>query len=901
MIDSTRLVVLVDGSSYLFRAFHGLPPLTSHSGHPTGAIHGVVNMLTKLYEDYQPGYFGVIFDAKGKTFRHELYQAYKANRPATPDDLVVQIKPLQELIKALGFTLIVESGVEADDVIGTLAQRALDEHYQVVISSGDKDMAQLLRHADITLLDTMKNQATTAADVARRFKVDRLKADQVIDFLALVGDSSDNIPGVAKVGPKTAAKWLAEYGHVDNLIANASRIAGKVGDNLRAGIEQLRLSRELATIRCDIPLAFSIADLALQPGNSYKVENLCATYDLKHIKDRFLADAKTNQVTEASLMSDYQAITSIEARDELLQRLANLPVFAIDTETDSLNYMQAALVGISISVKPGEACYLPLAHQFTRNLPLRETLDLLKPILENPAIGKIGQHLKYDRHIFARYGIEIKGFCDDTMLMSYCYNSTATRHNMDALADYYLNHQTITFEQIAGKGTKQLTFDQIDLETASRYACEDADITYRLHQFFTARLATTPALETLYRAIEVPLARVLASMEHLGVRIDAPLLARQSREIETVLAALEARAFELAGQVFNLGSPKQLQEILFEKMNLPVLRKTPKGQPSTNEEVLQELAENHDDPLPQVILEHRRLAKLKSTYTDKLPQLIDKNTGRIHTSYHQAVTSTGRLSSSDPNLQNIPIRSEQGRRIRQAFIAADGYSILACDYSQIELRIMAHLSGDQGLINAFHNHRDIHSATASEIFAVLPEQVSRDQRRNAKAINFGLIYGMSAFGLSRQLGITRKEAEIYIDTYFARYPQVHEYMEQARETARKQGYAETLLGRRLYLPDIGSKNAQRRNAAERLAINAPMQGSAADIIKLAMIDIDRAFTDNRACRMIMQVHDELVFEVSTSQADRIKADIEYRMQNAYPLQVPLIVAAGIGANWDQAH
>ncbi len=901
MIDSTRLVVLVDGSSYLFRAFHGLPALTNRSGHPTGAMHGVIKMLAKLYEDYQPTYFAVVFDAKGKTFRHALYDAYKANRPPTPEDLVIQIRPLQELIKAIGFPLIIESGVEADDVIGTLAQRALQEHYQVVISSGDKDMAQLLTHADITLLDTMKNETTTAQEVARRFKVDSLQAEQIIDFLALVGDSTDNIPGVAKVGPKTAAKWLGEYGNIENLIANATKIGGKVGANLRAGIEQLRLSKTLATIRCDLPLTTSIADLALQPSNAYKVQKLCDTYDLHHIKERFLANHQASHGTEDPIVTSYHIITNAKARDELLQRLAEMSQFAIDSETNSLNYMQADLVGVSIAPRPGEAYYLPLSHQFTQNLPLRETLDCLKPILENPAIGKIGQHLKFDRHIFARYGIELQGFCDDTMLMSYCYNSTATRHNMDALADYYLDYRTTTFEDIAGKGARQLTFDQIDLETAGRYACEDADITCRLHAFFAAKLAAVPNLEALYRDIEAPLASVLSRMEHLGVRIDAALLARQSQGIETTLAVLETQAHELAGQTFNLGSPKQLQEILFAKLDLPVIRKTPKGQPSTNEEVLQELAEKSGEPLPQVILEHRGLAKLKSTYSDKLPQLIDKNSGRIHTSYHQAVTSTGRLSSSDPNLQNIPIRSAQGRRIREAFIAADGYKILASDYSQIELRIMAHLSGDLGLIKAFREHRDIHSATASEIFAVAPDRVERNQRRSAKAINFGLIYGMSAFGLSRQLGITRQEAEAYIDTYFGRYPRVREYMEQARKTAREQGYAETLLGRRLYVPDIDNKNVQRRNAAERLAINAPMQGSAADIIKLAMIDIDHAYLDNPDCRLLMQVHDELVFEVKEHAVDRVKADIEKRMQNAYALHVPLIVDSGIGNNWDEAH
>ncbi|MBV7433698.1 DNA polymerase I [Cardiobacteriaceae bacterium TAE3-ERU3] len=900
MIDSNRLVVLVDGSSYLFRAFHGLPPLTNREGHPTGALHGVIKMLAKLYNDYQPAYFGVIFDAKGKTFRHDLYDQYKANRPPMPDDLRVQIAPLHELVKALGFALIIEDGVEADDVIGTLAARALSENYEVVISSGDKDMAQLLTHADITLLDTMKNAVTTASNIAERFKVDQLRADQVIDFLALVGDTADNIPGVNKVGPKTAAKWLAEYDTIDNIIDNAPKIKGKIGDNLREGIDQLRLSRELATIKCDLDLDTSIADLALQAKNPHKIAQLCDLYGLNAVKAQYLSDEPEAQApTAPPIASEYTTIQSTAERDALFTRLKAAKAFTIDTETTSLDYGKAELVGISLCIEPGEAYYLPLAHQLEQNLPFQDTLDQLKPILEDDKIGKIGQHLKYDRHIFARYGITIRGEADDTMLMSYCYNATATRHNMDALADYYLNHKTTSFEDIAGKGAKQLTFDQIPLDTAADYASEDADITARLYAFFADKLAQTPKLQSLYQDIERPLAEVLWHMEHLGVRIDSDLLAAQSKEITAKLADIEAQAYEIAGSEFNLGSPKQLQEILFEQLNLPVIRKTPKGQPSTNEDVLQELAAEH--PLPALILEHRGLAKLKSTYTDKLPELVSQNTGRIHTSYHQAVTSTGRLSSSDPNLQNIPIRSEEGRRIRQAFVADDGWKILAADYSQIELRIMAHLSGDEGLLKAFAGGKDIHSATAAEIFSIPLDEVDRDHRRKAKAINFGLIYGMSAFGLARQLAIPRSEASEYIDTYFARYPKVREYMETTRETARKQGYVETLFGRRLYVPDISSKNPARRQAAERLAINAPMQGSAADIIKKAMLAIDAKYRDHKHLRMIMQVHDELVFEIDPEHIDELKAEIITIMQNTTKLDVPLIVEAGIGENWDEAH
>lgn len=904
MLDSNRLVVLVDGSSYLFRAFHGLPPLTNREGQPTGALHGVIKMLAKLYEDYQPVYFAVVFDAKGKTFRHEMFPAYKANRPPMPDDLRVQIEPLHELIRALGFPLIMESGVEADDVIGTLAARALAQNYQVLISSGDKDMAQLLSHADISLIDTMKNEATTAADVAQRFKVDALNANQVVDFLALVGDAADNIPGVNKVGPKTAAKWLKEYGSVENIIHNASKIGGKIGDNLRQGIEQLCLSYRLATIDCDVNIATDIADLALYSPNPTKIEQLCNQFDLNAIKQKYLNPIKEQSPAPSPMQAteqNYQIIDNMPDLQKLIDKFSRLPHFALDTETTALNYMQAQLVGISLAHQAGEAYYLPLRHQLTKNLPYQESLAALKPLLENPAVGKIGQHIKYDRHILSKEGIELAGNIDDTMLMSYCHNSTATRHNMDDLAHYYLNYQTTSFETLAGKGAKQLTFDQIDIERAAHYACEDADITLRLYEHFSRQLAQNDSLAALYQTIEAPLSAVLYRMEARGVKIDSKRLVQQSAEIEIQLKDLESRAYDLAGSEFNLGSPKQLQEILFERLGLPVVEKTPKGQPSTNESTLEILAQEHHAALPKIILEHRSLAKLKSTYTDKLPELIQAHTGRIHTSYHQAVTSTGRLSSSDPNLQNIPVRSAEGRRIRQAFIAESGYYLLAADYSQIELRIMAHLSGDEGLIQAFKEGKDIHAATAAEIFGGDPEHIDREHRRNAKAINFGLIYGMSAFGLARQLGISRQEAAGYIDTYFARYPKVRDYMDNARSAARQQGYAETLLGRRLYIPDINSKNQQRRNAAERLAINAPMQGSAADIIKLSMLAIDRELGDNSDCRLIMQVHDELVFEVRQEAAPQYSDIIRRHMENAHALSVPLIVDIGIGSNWDEAH
>lgn len=909
MIDTSRLVVLVDGSSYLFRAYmaarnrDGSSRLSTRDGFDTSAIHGVTQMLAKLYNDYQPAYCGVVFDAKGKNFRHDLYPDYKANRPPMADDLRRQIEPLHELIRAIGFPLIIESGVEADDVIGTLAQRALAENYQVLISTGDKDMAQLLTHADITLLDTQKDEATTAENVAERFKVDVLRADQVIDFLALVGDTSDNIPGIPKVGPKTAAKWLETYGSIDAIIDNATKISGKVGENLRGHLGQLRLSRELATIKTDLDLDLSIADLALQPKNAEKIAQLCSRYELNKIRQRFLADepAAAAEPPPEPIAAEYRILQSEAELQALAAELGASSSFAVDTETDSLDYTRAKLVGISVSTAAGKAAYLPIAHQLAKNLPLPAVIRALKPLLENAGIRKIGQHLKYDRHILAQHGISINGSADDTMLMSYVWNAAAVRHNMDALADYYLSLKTISFTDIAGKGAKQLTFDQIDLETAGHYACEDADITLRLYHCFSNKLNKEPRLRELYETLEAPLASVLWRMETRGVKIDTALLAAQSGEIAAKLAELEQQAYLEAGETFNLGSTKQLGEILFAKLGLPVVSKTPKGAPSTNEEALETLAAEHSAALPKIILEHRGLAKLKSTYTDKLPELISAQTGRIHTSYHQAVTSTGRLSSSDPNLQNIPVRTAEGRRIRQAFIPEAGYQILAADYSQIELRIMAHLSGDAGLIKAFEAGKDIHAATAAEIFGGSPDSIDREYRRRAKAINFGLIYGMSAFGLARQLGIARNEAAEYIDIYFARYPKVREYMDAARETARQKGYAETLLGRRLYIPDITSKNQQRRNAAERLAINAPMQGSAADIIKLAMLDIDRHWQNDADCRLIMQVHDELVFEVADAQAEALRTAVQQKMQNAYALKVPLIVDAKLGKNWDEAH
>jgi len=898
---SHQTLVLVDGSSYLFRAYHGLPPLTNAQGEPTGAIYGVLNMLRKLIHEYQPDYVGVVFDAKGKTFRNDLYPEYKANRPPMPDDLRVQIQPLHAIIEAQGLPLIVHPGVEADDVIGTLAQQGAKAGLQVVISTGDKDMAQLV-NPQVRLINTMKNELLDETGVVEKFGV---KPDQIIDYLSLMGDKVDNIPGVPKVGAKTACKWIQQYGSLQNIIDAADEFKGKIGEYLRESLHFLPLSYDLATIRTDLELPWQAEALTPGVADTDSLRSAYQQWGFNRWLDELQGEAADTATEDAvaSIEVNYDCILEQSHFEAWLQQLKTCDCFAVDTETTGLDYMQAELVGLSFAITPGEAAYLPLQHRYLdapEQLPLDATLAALKPILEDPSIGKIGQHLKYDAHILLRYGIDLQGVRHDTMLESYVLDSVATRHNMDDLARHYLQYETVHFEAIAGKGKKQLTFDQIALEEAAEYAAEDAYVTLRLHQAIYPKLQQTPSLEKLYQELELPLARVLTRMEHTGVRLDTDLLFEQSQQLAQSLESLEEQAYSIAGQSFNLGSPKQIQEIFFEKLGLPVIRKTPKGQPSTAEDVLEELAVDFE--LPRLLLEHRGLSKLKSTYTDKLPLEVNPATGRVHTSYHQAVASTGRLSSSNPNLQNIPIRTAEGRRIREAFIPAEGHTMLALDYSQIELRIMAHLSGDEGLLQAFAEGRDIHRATAAEVFGVALDEVESDQRRAAKAINFGLIYGMSAFGLARQLGIQRGEAQAYVDLYFERYPGVKQYMESTRQSAADQGYVETVFGRRLYLPEIKARNAQRRQYAERTAINAPMQGTAADIIKRAMLRVDDWIETQQApLRMLMQVHDELVFEVQTAELESVSASIADLMNNAADLKVPLIVEAGSGANWNEAH
>ncbi len=901
--ENKKRLILVDGSSFLFRAYHAIPPLTNAEGMPTNAIYGVANMLRKLMADHKTDYFTVVFDAPGPTFRNELYDEYKAHRPPMPEDLKVQIEPLHELIRAMGLPLIIEPDVEADDVIGVLAQQAASQCFDVIISTGDKDMAQLVTDK-ITLENTMSNTRLDIDGVQEKFGV---QPEQIIDYLALMGDASDNIPGVPKVGPKTAAKWLKEYGTLDNLIENADKIKGKIGENLRNHLDTLPLAKQLTTIKCDLPLHYSLEDLKCRPVDKEALAKLLQKFGfsswLKQLQDEGGHQAEAEQPPENNIETDYQTILTQEQLDEWLLKLQAAEIFALDTETTSLDYSQAEVVGLSFAVEVGKAAYLPLAHDYPdvpEQLDREEVLKQFKALLEDAGQAKLGQNLKYDANVLANHGIELQGIAHDTMLESYVYNSTATKHNMDDLAKKYLGLETIHYEDVAGKGAKQIGFQEVPLEQAAPYAAEDADITLRLHQVLSAKLAQEPRLEKLYQDIEMPLVPVLSAIERTGVLIDRDMLAQQSMELSSKINSIEQHAHELAGQAFNLGSPKQIQEILYDKLKLPVLKKTPKGQPSTNESVLQELA--LDYPLPKLILEYRSLSKLKSTYTDKLPEQINPKTGRVHTSYHQAVTATGRLSSSDPNLQNIPIRSEEGRKIRQAFIAPTGYKMVAADYSQIELRIMAHLSGDEGLLSAFSQGVDIHSATAAEVFAVPLEQVTTELRRSAKAINFGLIYGMSAFGLGQQLGLPRNQAQEYIDLYFERYPGVKEYMDSIREKARQQGYVETLFGRRLYLPEIKSRNAARRQYAERTAINAPMQGTAADIIKRAMIATDNWLRQDRPdIKMIMQVHDELVFEIAEEQLDDAIVIIRDKMSSAAELDVPLVVDIGVGNNWDEAH
>ncbi|WP_295654197.1 DNA polymerase I [uncultured Haemophilus sp.] len=924
-------LVLVDGSSYLYRAFHAFPPLTNSAGEPTGAMYGVLNMLKSLISQVQPSHIAVVFDAKGKTFRDEMFEQYKSHRPPMPDDLRKQIQPLHDIIRALGIPLLVIEGVEADDVIGTLAVAASKANQKVLISTGDKDMAQLVDD-NIMLINTMNNTLLDRDAVIEKYGI---SPELIIDYLALMGDSADNIPGVAGVGEKTALGLLQGIGSMAEIYANLDKVAElpirgakKLGDKLLAEKEMADLSYRLATIKTDVALDITPEQLTLGASNNDQLTEYFGRYEFKRWLNEVMNgdDSITNNNEQPTKINHYQATPALaqDNSDEALpaiqidrsryeallteadlnrwvEKLKQAKLFALDTETDNLDYMAANLVGISFALENGEAAYLPLQLDYLgapKTLEKTTALTLLKPVLENPAIQKVGQNFKYDLTIFARNGIDVQGVTFDTMLESYVLNSTG-RHNMDDLAKRYLGHQTISFEEIAGKGKNQLTFNQIPLEQAAEYAAEDADVTMKLQQVLWEKLSKEPTLEKLFKEMELPLLGVLSRMERRGVLIDSDALFLQSNEIANRLSELEEQAYVLAGQPFNLASTKQLQEILFDKLGLPVIQKTPKGAPSTNEEVLEKLAFSHE--LPKVLVEHRGLSKLKSTYTDKLPQMVNPQTGRVHTSYHQAVTATGRLSSSDPNLQNIPIRNEEGRRIRQAFIARKGFTVVAADYSQIELRIMAHLSQDQGLINAFTQGKDIHRSTAAEIFGIALDEVTSEQRRNAKAINFGLIYGMSAFGLSRQLGIGRADAQSYMDLYFKRYPGVQTFMHDIREKAKAQGYVETLFGRRLYLPDINSSNGMRRKAAERVAINAPMQGTAADIIKRAMIQLDQKLQNDPDIAMIMQVHDELVFEVRSEKVAFYSELIKTKMESAADLVVPLIVEVGQGTNWDEAH
>ncbi|RDI97028.1 DNA polymerase I [Dyella solisilvae] len=920
-------LILIDGSSYLYRAFHALPPLSNSQGEPTGALFGVVNMLRATLKA-RPDYVAFVSDAPGPTFRNALYDQYKANRPPMPDDLRAQVDPMLAIVSALGFPILRVSGVEADDVIGTLAKQAHAQGIEVEISTGDKDLAQLVRPG-ITLVNTMTNTTMDSAGVVDKFGV---QPDQIVDYLSLTGDTVDNVPGVPKCGPKTAAKWLAEYGTLDALVANADKIGGKIGESLREALPKLPLSRELVTIKTDVPLEQPVTALILHERHVEQLRELYARYEFKAaLKDLDAADAAVgaNPVRDPGLATaandaaptsraqgalpqeepkldmagQYELVTTQAQFDGWLAKIATAPLVSFDTETTSIDSMQADIVGLSLSVEPGHACYVPLTHDYPgapAQLSRDHVLAALKPFFEDASRPKMGQHAKYDINILSHYGIAVQGLKHDSMLESYVWNATATRHDMDSLARKYLGYETIKYEQVAGKGAKQIPFSQVDLDTACRYAAEDADITLRLHHALWPKLESEPTLRAVYENIEIPLIPVLASMEQRGVLIDVSELRKQSQQLGKRMLELQQEAWKGAGREFNLDSPKQLQAILFDELGLPAKLKTPTGQPSTNEEALEAIADDH--PLPRLILDYRGLAKLRSTYTDKLAEMVNPRTGRVHTSYHQGAVATGRVSSSDPNLQNIPVRTEEGRRIRQAFVAPEGWVVLAADYSQIELRIMAHLSGDEGLLKAFHEGGDVHRATAAEVFGLKPEEVSANQRRAAKAINFGLMYGMSAFGLARQLGVDRGEASDYMARYFARYPGVHAFMETTRQQAHRDGYVETLFGRRLYLENLTSRNQALRAGAERAAVNAPMQGTAADIIKRAMIAV-HAWLGERDddVHMLMQVHDELVFEVRKDAVDEVRAGVIERMSGAATLSVPLLVEAGVGANWDEAH
>jgi DNA polymerase I len=907
-------LILIDGSSYLYRAFHALPPLSNAQGEPTGALFGVVNMLRSTLKA-RPEYLAFVSDAPGPTFRDELYDQYKANRPPMPDDLRSQVQPMLAIVAALGFPVLCVPGVEADDVIGTLAEQAHAQGIEVLISTGDKDLAQLVRPG-VTLINTMTN---TTMDVAGVFDKFGVKPEQIIDFLSLTGDSVDNVPGVAKCGPKTAAKWLAEYDTLDGVIAHADKIGGKIGENLREALPNLPLSRSLVTIKTDVPLDVGVTALTQRERHTEQLRELFTRYEFKAALKDLDAQAAAGETatpakvaeaivpahaqnTEFSEPGSYELVITPEAFDRWLASLKDAPLIAFDTETTGLDPMLADIVGLSLSIEPGKACYVPLSHDYPGapvQLDRDTVLAALKPIFEDASRPKLGQHAKYDMNILSRYGIVVQGLKHDSMLESYVWNATATRHDMDSLAQKYLGYETIKYEQVAGKGAKQISFSQVDLDSANRYAAEDADITLRLHHALWPRLESVPALRKVYEDIEIPLVPVLAEMEQRGVLIDVNQLRLQSQQLGKRMIELQQQAYQVAGHEFSLDSPKQLQAVLFDELQLQVKVKTPTGQPSTNEEALEAIADTHE--LPRIILDYRGLAKLRSTYTDKLAGNVNPHTGRVHTSYHQGAVATGRVSSSDPNLQNIPVRTEEGRRIRQAFVAPQGWSILAADYSQIELRIMAHLSGDEGLLRAFQEGGDVHRATAAEVFGVTPEEVTTNQRRAAKAINFGLMYGMSAFGLARQLGVDRGEAGDYMARYFTRYPGVHAFMEATREQAHRDGYVETIFGRRLYLENLTARNQALRAGAERAAVNAPMQGSAADIIKRAMISVAGWLKTRDDAHMLMQVHDELVFEVRTDSVEEVRREVVARMSGAAELRVPLLVEAGVGSNWDEAH
>ena len=927
-------LVLIDGSSYLYRAFHALPPLTNPQGEPTGALFGVVNMLRATLKE-QPAYAAFVVDAPGKTFRDDLYDQYKANRPPMPDDLRAQIEPMMAIVAALGFPILRVPGVEADDVIGTLAVQGAEAGLEVTISTGDKDFAQLVRPG-VALVNTMTGSRTDSdAAVMDKFGV---RADQIVDYLALMGDTVDNVPGVPKCGPKTAAKWLAEYGNLDGVIAAAPTMKGKIGESLREAVGRLPLNRELVTIRTDVPLEQGPTDLVLRERDVEALTGLYSRYGFHQaLKELGVAAAPAVEATSTDLRAtpaghaktasapaptaadpalsapgQYELVTTTEQLQAWVETLQKVDEFAFDTETDALDAMAANLVGISLCAQPGVACYIPVGHVLgdaggllgpqllEGQLPLDTVIEALRPLLEDASKAKIGQNGKYDLHVLRRHGVQVAGYREDTLLQSFVLNATATRHDMDSLARHYLGYETVKYEDVAGKGAKQVSFAQVSLEDALRYAAEDADITLRLHRVLRPQVAAVPELEAVYAGIEMPLVPVLASIEANGVAIDSAELHRQSKDLATRMAAAVAKATELAGHPFNLDSPKQLQAVLFDELGLPALVKTPKGAPSTNEEALEAIADAHE--LPRIILDYRSLTKLRSTYTDKLPEMVNAQTGRVHTSYHQVGAATGRMSSSDPNLQNIPVRTADGRRIREAFIAPAGRKIVAFDYSQVELRIMAHLSGDASLIAAFQAGADIHRATAAEVFGVPLDQVDANQRRAAKAINFGLIYGMGAFGLAKSLNVGRNEAQDYISLYFSRYPGVHAFMERMREQAKSQGYVETLFGRRLYLADIHARNANLRAGAERAAINAPMQGTAADIIKRAMVAVDGWLAAHRdRAKMIMQVHDELVFECDADFIDTLREGVSAAMSGAAELAVPLVVDCGVGENWEQAH